>query len=65
METIFNIFTICNDGIIENIGFKAHEQNGSDDEKIKFLQNNVQSDSSDLKYRGQYINTYLSGSKYI
>jgi hypothetical protein len=50
METIFNIFTICNDGIIENIGFKAHEQNGSDDEKIKFLQNNVQSDSSDLKY---------------
>jgi len=50
METIFNIFTICNDGVIEHIGFKTHELEGTDEEKIEFLQKNVQADSSDLKY---------------
>jgi hypothetical protein len=50
METIFNIFTICNDGVIEHIGFKTHELEGTDEEKIEFLQKNVQKDSSNLKY---------------
>ncbi|RSC92939.1 hypothetical protein [Tenacibaculum singaporense] len=50
METIFNIFTICSDEVIEYIGFKTHELEGTDEEKIEFLQKNVESDSSDLKY---------------
>jgi hypothetical protein len=50
METIFNIFTICNDEVIEHIGFKAHELEGTDEEKIEFLKKNVQSDSIDFKY---------------
>jgi hypothetical protein len=50
METVFNIFTICNNEVIEYIGFKAHELEGTDDQKIKFLQENVQSDSGNLEY---------------
>lgn len=50
METVFNIFTICNDEVIEYIGFKAHELEGNDEEKIKFLQENVESDSENLEY---------------
>lgn len=50
METIFSLFPICNDDIIEYIGYKTHEVDGTDDQKLKFLKERVYEDSKDLKF---------------
>ncbi|EXJ30063.1 hypothetical protein [Vibrio parahaemolyticus] len=46
-ETVFNIFYIvsCDQRSIVELGAVAHSLSGSDEDKIRFLQNNVQHDS--------------------
>lgn len=50
METIFNLFPICNNDIIQYIGYKTYQVNGSDEEKIEYLKDRVNKDFKDLKY---------------
>lgn len=50
METIFNIFILCNNQIIEKIGYRTHKTDGTDQDKLQYLLDNVESDSSKLSY---------------
>lgn len=43
-ETIFNLFPICNNGIISGIGFRTHLHEGSDEEKLNYLQTQIEND---------------------
>lgn len=49
-EIIFNIFPICNKGLISSIGYRFHEKSGSDEEKISFLLSRIELDAKELKY---------------
>ncbi len=46
-EEIFNLFCIFKGDILTRIGFKIHKIEGTDEEKIIFLQSNVESDLLD------------------
>ena len=50
METIFNIFPIFKDDIISKIGYKAHTIEGTDEEKIQYLKEHIESDILHLYY---------------
>ena len=47
-EVIFNIFPLCNEGIISGIGFRVHEIAGTDDEKNKYLLSRVERDIEEM-----------------
>jgi hypothetical protein len=44
LEIILNIFLIINNGFVEAFKVKAHQMEGGDDRKIKFLKDNVYTD---------------------
>jgi hypothetical protein len=48
MEKIFNIFPICDNDIIRYIGFKVHEMEGTDKEKIDYLLSKVSQDKEEF-----------------
>lgn len=50
METIYNIFPLCDNQIITKIGYTSHQCDGTDDEKIKYLQERVSNDFSNLSF---------------
>jgi hypothetical protein len=43
-EIIYNLFLLVDDEIIRKVGISSHEYDGSDEEKIKFLQDNTDKD---------------------
>lgn len=47
-EVIFNLFPICNDKIITNIGFRVHEFEGKDEDKIQYLLSRVEQDVKEM-----------------
>lgn len=49
-EKIFNIFPIVINEIISSFGYKTHLIGGNDENKIKFLKNNLEKDIKDLKF---------------
>ena len=51
-EIIFNIFPLCDEGIISAIGFRVHEIAGTDDEKIQFLLSRVEMDIEEMSCVG-------------
>lgn len=48
-ELIFNIFLYVDDNIINKIGVVCHNIEGTDDEKISFLQQNAERDFKDAR----------------
>lgn len=43
-ERVFNLFLICEDMIIKELGVASHETSGGDEEKIAFLRARVETD---------------------
>lgn len=50
METIYNIFPIFKNDVISKIGYKVHTVDGTDEEKIQYLREHIESDISQLYY---------------
>jgi hypothetical protein len=48
-EKLFNLFLLIEDGIICQIGAVCHEKDGTDEQKTKFLQSQVDSDLPNAK----------------
>ncbi len=48
MEKIINLFPIIEGQIINCIGFRIHEMEGTDEEKIEFLKSRVETDSKEM-----------------
>lgn len=44
LEKIFNLFVFVTDGVIHELGATVHERNGTDAEKVSFLQTQVSTD---------------------
>ena len=49
-ENIYNIFILINNNLIESLGAVEHSMNGSDEQKLNFLKDNVSSDLKNIKY---------------
>lgn len=50
METIYNIFPIFKNDVVSKIGYKTHTIDGTDEEKIQYLKEHIESDMSQLCY---------------
>jgi len=48
-EKLFNLFLVIEDAIIQQIGAVCHEKDGTDEQKTKFLQSQVNDDLKNAK----------------